>query len=33
VYGIPLGELGDLHNTNHHGHESREEAYRKRFGL
>lgn len=22
-----------MHDTNHHGHESREEAYRKRFGL
>lgn len=31
--GVSPDELGDLHNTNHHGHESREEAYRKRFGL
>ena len=33
VFGVKPDELGELHDINLHGHESREEAYRKRFGL
>lgn len=32
-FAIPSAELGELRDMNSHGHESREEAYRKRFGI